>query len=130
VTRETRRSALRLGRRLLLLQGVQPAWYSDSISYCKWAQYACKRKDFCPCRTFLRREPAVRAVCENLNELIQQDSELIEQVIVSAQRLDAETLNASDDQIARLERQIRTLSNKVDDLIELAAKGETKIVQC
>ena len=83
----------------------------------------CKNGDLCPCKSAVRREEAVRAICEKLCELIHQDAELIEQTICRAQELDT----CGDDQlrsgVSALERKVAALSNKISDLYELAGQG-------
>ncbi|MCR9294158.1 MAG: recombinase family protein, partial [bacterium] len=83
----------------------------------------CKNGDLCPCNSAVRREEAVRAVCEKLCELIQQDAALIERTICRAQEIDTRGDDQLRDEISTLERKIAALSNKISDLYELAGQG-------
>jgi hypothetical protein len=83
----------------------------------------CKNGDLCPCRSTVRREEAVRAVCEKLCELIQQDAELIEQTICRAQKIDSRGDDQLRGEISTLERKIAALSSKISHLYELAGQG-------
>lgn len=83
----------------------------------------CKNGELCELKSAVRREEAVRAVCEKLTELIHRDAELIEEVICRACEVDAN----GDDELAReisaLESKVRALTNRIDDLYELSGQG-------
>ena len=83
----------------------------------------CKNGDFCPCKSAVRREDAVRAVCEKLTELIGCDGELIEEVVCRSREWDAHGDDDIRRQIAAVENTVRTLSRRVDDLYELSGQG-------
>ena len=83
----------------------------------------CKNGDLCPCKSAVRREEAVRAICEKLCELIQQDAELIERTICRAQEIDTRGDDQLRGEISTLERKVAALSNKISDLYELAGQG-------
>ena len=82
-----------------------------------------KRADLCPCLTVVRRKEAVRAVCEKLNELLQQDPELIEQTVTRAQQIDATADENRLQKLASLEQKITKLKRKIDDLLDMAGEG-------
>jgi hypothetical protein len=71
----------------------------------------------------VRRKEAVQAVCQQLGELIQRESALIEEVVASAQQIDTGGDDAARSELAGIEKKIAGLSNKVDDLSELAGQG-------
>ncbi len=83
----------------------------------------CKNGDLCPCNSAVRREEAVRAVCEKLCDLIQQDADLIERTICRAQEIDTRGDDQVRGEISQLERKVAALSNKISDLYELAGQG-------
>ncbi|MBI1311627.1 recombinase [bacterium] len=84
----------------------------------------CKKGDLCPCLSVVRRDEAVRAICEKLRDLVQQDAELIEQVICRAQELDLLGDEQLHFEVTALERRISSLSNQINDLHELAGQGD------
>jgi DNA invertase Pin-like site-specific DNA recombinase len=84
---------------------------------------ACKRGKLCPCRSNVKRKPAVQAMCAKLAELLLQDGDLIQNVVLRSQQL-----NSPDDpgllaEKAELEEKKPALTNKVYDLLELAGEG-------
>ncbi|HOY58106.1 MAG TPA: recombinase, partial [Verrucomicrobiota bacterium] len=83
----------------------------------------CKNADLCPCLTVVERKGAVRAVCEKLSELLQQDAEVIEQVIGCAQQLDRAGEDAVREDLNGMDRKVTALTRKIDDLTELAGEG-------
>lgn len=84
---------------------------------------ACKHGELCPCKTTVRRKEAVQAVCHAVCELMQRDSELIEDVLASARRIDAGGDDAARSELAGIEKKITGQSNRIDDLSELAGQG-------
>lgn len=83
----------------------------------------CKNGVLCPNASVVRREEAVRAICEKISELLQQDAELIEQTVCRAQELDARGDDQLRIEISAAERKVATLTNKISDLYELAGQG-------
>ncbi|MCH7988557.1 MAG: hypothetical protein IID46_05310 [Planctomycetes bacterium] len=83
----------------------------------------CKNGDFCPCKSAVRREEAVRAVCEKLQELIRQDRELIAKVVVRSFELDSQGDEGLLDEIRQLENRERALTRRIDSLSDLAGEG-------
>ena len=83
----------------------------------------CKNNDHCPCLTKVSRVEAVRAVCVALQECLQNDTELIEQVIARAQQIDCRGDDELHTEISSLEKKVRTLTNRIDDLNELLGEG-------
>ncbi len=83
----------------------------------------CKHNDFCPCLTKVSRVDAVRAVCEALQERLQDDAKLIEQVIVRAQEIDSRGDDELRSVITSLEKQVRALTNRINDSHDLLGEG-------
>ena len=83
----------------------------------------CKNGDQCPCRSVVRREEAVRAVCCELACLIRRDTELTEQVICRSCELDGVGDDSLRTEIASLESSIAAINRKLNDLFELAGMG-------
>ena len=83
----------------------------------------CKRGDQCPCKSAVRREEAVLAVCETLSELIRRDSVLIEEVICKSCERDEKGDEGLRQECAKWENSIRTLTRRIDDLYELSGVG-------
>jgi len=83
----------------------------------------CKRADFCRCKSAVRREEAVRAVCEKLQELIRQDRKLIGEIVVRSQELDARGDEGLLDELKQLENRERSLTRRIDDLSDLVGEG-------
>jgi DNA invertase Pin-like site-specific DNA recombinase len=77
----------------------------------------------CPTPAMVRRDEAVAAVCQKLTELLNGDSDLISRTIIAAQQLAARTPDDIGRQVVELERTMRTLSNRITDLTELAGEG-------
>jgi hypothetical protein len=76
----------------------------------------------CPGRAVVNRREAVEALCARLTELIRDDPGLIAGVAAGVQRLAARGGDETAE-LAEVERKVRVLSNKIDDLIELAGEG-------
>ncbi len=83
----------------------------------------CKRGNLCPCLTIVRRQEAVRAVCDKLTELLARDTEIITAVIARARDINAQGDEAITDQLAQLDRKIAALGRKISDLSDLAGNG-------
>jgi DNA invertase Pin-like site-specific DNA recombinase len=83
----------------------------------------CKLGDLCPCKSAVNREKSVRAVCRGLIRLIRRDADLVRQIICSAREIDAHGDQQLQSQIASLQAGIQTLTNKIEDLEELAGQG-------
>lgn len=83
----------------------------------------CKRSVACPCLTTIRRDVAVRYVCEKLTELLQQDPQLIELVVGSAMQIEAAGEQGFSDQLLKNEEKIRRLTRKISDLADMAGDG-------
>ncbi len=84
----------------------------------------CKNGALCPCLSAIKRQDAVRAICEKLGELIGQDAELIEQVICCAREVDAQGDEQLQSAMAVLQKQIAGLTRKISDLHDLAGQGD------
>lgn len=83
----------------------------------------CKNGDLCCCKSAVRREEAVRAVCKKLAELIGRDTKSVEDVICRSRELDAHGDDDLRKEIASLETSIRTLTRRIDDLYGLTGIG-------
>lgn len=83
----------------------------------------CKNGDLCPCKSAVRREEAVRAICETLCELIQEDAQMIEQIICRARELDARGDDELRAETSVWNRKVASLSSQISDLYELAGQG-------
>lgn len=83
----------------------------------------CKRGDLCPCKSAVNRKDAVRAVCEKLKELIQQDTSLLHQITCGAREIDAHGDEQLQSEIAALRVKIQARANKINDLEELSGQG-------
>jgi hypothetical protein len=76
----------------------------------------------CPCPVMVNRREAVQGICEKLTELIHTDTDLIVHAVATTHALD----EANDDivrHLAELERKERALTNRIQDLTELAGEG-------
>ncbi len=83
----------------------------------------CKNGDQCKCKSSIRRQEAVEAVCHVLTKSISRDAELIESVVLKSQDLDSHADHGLDDELARARRQLAVLGNRVNDLFELSGEG-------
>ncbi|MEZ6093468.1 MAG: recombinase family protein [Pirellulaceae bacterium] len=83
----------------------------------------CKNGDQCDCKSTVRRQEAVEAVCSQLSKLISQDAELVESVILKSQELDANADQGLDKQLAAAKKQLAILGNRVNDLFDLSGEG-------
>ncbi|NQT40157.1 MAG: recombinase family protein [Planctomycetes bacterium] len=83
----------------------------------------CKNGDLCPCKSAVRREEAVHAICAKLCELIHRDVEMVEAIICHARELDARGDDQLREEMAALDRKVGSLSQKISDLYELAGQG-------
>lgn len=83
----------------------------------------CKRGDLCPCKSAVRREEAVRAICKKLGELIRRDLELLRQIICSSREIDARGDEQVQAEMASLKSKLQALTNKINDLEELSGQG-------
>ena len=86
-------------------------------------QMVCKQRSLCGQPTSLHRRKAVRGVCRKLTELLQQDTELIEQTITNAQAIDATSDEPLREELAIVERKIVSSERKISDLTDLAGEG-------
>eukprot|EP00913_Durusdinium_trenchii_P013430 g12611.t1 len=82
----------------------------------------CKNGDSCPCKSAVRREDAVRAVCEKLQQLIRQDRELIAGIVSRAYEVDDQDDEGLLDEIGQHENRVRALTRKIDGLSDLAGE--------
>jgi DNA invertase Pin-like site-specific DNA recombinase len=80
----------------------------------------------CPAPAMLRRDEAVAAVCAKLTELLGQDRDLVDKIVANGQRLDAQGEGDAAEKAAELERKIRSRTNRIEDLTELAGEGSEK----
>lgn len=83
----------------------------------------CKNGPDCPKGISLRREPAVRAVCDELVRVIAGDAEFVSEVVAAAERVDAAGEEGVRTELARVRKRIAALGAKVDELEELAGEG-------
>lgn len=83
----------------------------------------CKNGDQCKCKSSVRRQDAVEAVCHELIKSISRDTELIESVISKSQELDSRADHGLDEELARARRQLVVLGNRVNDLFEMSGEG-------
>lgn len=83
----------------------------------------CKHAANCPSPVIIKREPAVRFVCDKLTELLQQDAEMLTSLIARARDIDAHGDEAKRAQLAELERKITALGRKISDLSDMAGDG-------
>ena len=83
----------------------------------------CKNGDLCPCKSSVRREEAVRAVCQALVEQIGRDTALVEEVVCKSCELDRQGDDDLRREIASRENSIRSLSRRIEDLYDLAGSG-------
>ncbi len=97
----------------------QPVRFYHSSS----GQMVCKQRSLCGQPTTLHRQKAVRGVCRKLTELFQQDAELIEQTILNAQAIDANSDEPLREELAVVERKLASSERKISDLTDLAGEG-------
>lgn len=83
----------------------------------------CKNRDLCKCTTAVRRDEAVQALCQELAKLIARDSALVEEVICRSRELDTHGYDDLRKEISMTEKQIQTLTHRINDLYELSGKG-------
>ncbi|PQO35239.1 recombinase [Blastopirellula marina] len=83
----------------------------------------CKNGILCACKSAVRREEAVKAVCDSLAELIVRDGELIESIVLQSQQLDAQADQGLEQQLVQARKQLALLSNRVNDLFEMSGEG-------
>ena len=83
----------------------------------------CKNGDQCECKSAVRRQEAVEAICAQLTRLISQDTALVESIILKSQDLDASADQGLDQKLALAKKQLTTLGNRVNDLYELSGEG-------
>lgn len=102
-------------------QSDEPVRFYQTGAHGKGMQ--CKNGDLCPCKSAVRREEAVRAVCMALAELIARDAALIEEVICRSRELDSQGDEDLRREIASKESTVRTLTRRIDDLYDLAGAG-------
>lgn len=83
----------------------------------------CKNGDQCPCKSAVRRQDAVEAICNCLSELIQRDAELIESIVLQSQQLDAQADQGLEQQLIQARKRLALLKNRVHDLFEMSGEG-------
>lgn len=83
----------------------------------------CKRGDLCPCPSAVNRKESVQAVGKSLTELLKRDADLMCRIICDSRDVDAHGDQQLQTQIASLKARIQTLTNKIEDLEELAGQG-------
>ncbi len=83
----------------------------------------CRNGARCTSKSAVRREEAVRAICEKLQELIQEDRELIGKIVARSQELDARGDEGRLEEIKQLENRERALTRRIDGLFDLAGDG-------
>ena len=83
----------------------------------------CKNGDQCACKSAVRRQDAVEAICRQLSTLISKDPELVEATILKSQELDAHADPNLDEKLARARKKLAVLGNRVNDLFEMSGEG-------
>lgn len=83
----------------------------------------CKNGDQCVCKSAVRRQEAVAAICRQLTTLISKDAELVETTILKSQELDAHADPNLDEKLARARKKLAVLGNRVNDLFEMSGEG-------
>ena len=83
----------------------------------------CKNGDNCKCKSSVRRQDSVEAVCAKLTDLISSDAKLVESVILKSQNLDAVADHGLDKKLVQAQKKLVTLTNRVNDLFELSGEG-------
>ena len=83
----------------------------------------CRNGDLCPGKSAVRREEAVCAVCDKLQELIEQDRELIGEIIARSKELDSRGDEGLLEEIKQFENRERSLTRRIDGLSDLVGEG-------
>ena len=83
----------------------------------------CCNGDDCSHPSYVRRDEAVIAVCDALADLIACDSELIAEVVIRSQELDAAGEESLQAEIDAGEKKLRSLKNRVNALYEFLGEG-------
>ena len=83
----------------------------------------CKRGAICRARAFVKRKDAVQNVCRKLEELLVADEELIAQIVTKALDSSADVASDHAEACDRLERQLKQLAHKIEDLHDLLGAG-------
>lgn len=83
----------------------------------------CKRGDQCPAKSAVRRKEAACAICKKLAELIQRDEDLVRRIICRGREIDAHGDEQLQADIALLKGKIQALTNKINDLEDMAGQG-------
>jgi site-specific DNA recombinase len=83
----------------------------------------CKNADLCPCKSAVRRQEAVRAVCCKLAELVRKNVGLIEAVVSRSPEIDSHHDDHLGQELLSQESRVRTLANRVEDLHLLLGQG-------
>jgi hypothetical protein len=77
----------------------------------------------CPAHALVNRQVAVAAAAAKLTELLAGDHALVEQIVTATQRLDLATEDDVEQEVRRREQKIRDLTNRINDLMDLAGQG-------
>lgn len=83
----------------------------------------CKKGDACPSKSAVRRQEAVLAVCQKLQELIAQDKQLIQDILTRSQEVDDAGDERLQDEIKQLTNRERALTRQISTLSDLAGEG-------
>ncbi len=83
----------------------------------------CKNGDLCKSKTTVSRKEAVQAICKNLTSQIAYDHELIELIVHKSLEFDASPDHEIQDQLDRLKKRLKAISNRVNDLFDLSGEG-------
>lgn len=83
----------------------------------------CKNGDLCSCKTALRRDKAVPAVCRRLQELLLSNAGLTKSIFCKAHSLDKHGDEALNGQIDACKSRLQKISQRVEDLFELVGSG-------
>jgi site-specific DNA recombinase len=90
---------------------------------CRGEGMQCKRRDLCTAKGSVRREAAVRAICAKLQELMENDSDFVKQVIA---RVCDRNSHEDEDLVGKIKdctQREQSLSQQIVDLWELAGQG-------
>ncbi|MDM4015138.1 recombinase family protein [Roseiconus lacunae] len=87
------------------------------------AAMRCKNGDDCDSPSTVRRSEAVLAVCKEISRLVTDDTDLVESIARQIVKLDGEADRGLSRQLAALQKRLKLLSNRIEDLFELSGEG-------
>lgn len=86
----------------------------------------CKEAEFCPQKSAVRRETAVKAVCHCLSELLISDSDLIRAVKSATESPEVSDSGEREERIRSASNAVVRLRRRCEDLAEMAGHGDEK----